>query len=279
MDGAHDHAPPTALCVLASGSSGNGSVLRVEGGLVLLDAGLSPRRTAGLLAALGHGLDDVRAIVLTHLDSDHFRATWAGRLPEGAAVWAHAAHAGDGRLSRLRGAGRLRVFDAAPCEPAPGVVMTSRLARHDDSGVATLRLATEAGDLGFLTDLGEVSGATAAFHQGVGVLAIESNYCPRLQARSARPDSLKRRIMGGAGHLSNLQCLRATEAIAPAWHTVFLHLSRECNRPELVAELHEGAHYARTIAGPDAPTRWVPLARPRVGVSAGPIAARFGSHA
>lgn len=263
MHGRTRHNDAPALCVLASGSSGNCTVLRTGQGLLLIDAGLSPRRTAAALGALGHTIEDVGAIVLTHLDSDHFYNTWATRLPTGVTLWAHAAHAPERTLEAPRNAGRLRAFTQDAFEPMPGVVIASLLARHDASGVATLRVRTRAGELGYLTDLGTVTDALVEFHKGVDVLAIESNYCPRLQARSPRPDFLKRRIMGGAGHLSNHQCLKATEAIAPTWHAVFLHLSSECNRPEIVATLHEGAHYARTIATPHAPTRWIPLAEPQ----------------
>jgi hypothetical protein len=70
---------------------------------------------------------------------------------------------------------------------------------------------------------------------------------------------LKRRIMGGHGHLSNAQALDAVEAIGPGQHVVLLHLSRDCNDPELVAGLHEGSDYALTIASQDRPTRWVRL--------------------
>lgn len=46
-----------ALCVLASGSRGNCSVLLLPDGgtrrVVLIDAGLSPRRTGALLCELG----------------------------------------------------------------------------------------------------------------------------------------------------------------------------------------------------------------------------------
>ncbi len=252
-----------ALCVLASGSSGNCSVLRsADGRLALIDAGLSPRRTAAALAQLGHGLEDVDAIVLTHLDSDHFYASWATaarKLGRGASVWVHASHARARRLEPLHESGRLRTFEREAFEPVRSATFVSRLASHDAEGVATFRISTPQGELGFLTDLGEVTDRLVEFHQGVGVLAIESNYCPRLQARSERPDFLKRRIMGGAGHLSTQQCLGATEAIVPAEHAVFLNLSRECNRPEIVGALHEGADYARTIASAEAPTRWVPI--------------------
>ena len=254
-----------ALCVLASGSSGNCSVLRTtDGRLVLIDAGISPKRTAAALEAIGCALDDVAAIVLTHLDHDHFYASWAtavvSRLADDARVWVHASHAGERPLAPLHESKRLRTFERGAFAPVDTALFTSRLASHDAEGVATFRIEAigpnGTGELAYMTDLGAVPDNLLDFHSGVGVLAIESNYCPRLQIRSERPDFLKRRIMGGAGHLSNEQCLAATEAIAPENHAVFLHLSRECNSPEIVGDLHDGADYARTIAQPDHPTRW-----------------------
>lgn len=255
-----DQAP--ALCVLASGSSGNCSVLRsIDGKLVLIDAGLSPKRTAQALERVGCALQDVAAIVVTHLDHDHFYASWSSairrRLPPDARLWVHVSHAGERSLAPLHEAGRVETFSDQPFEPVDATIFTSKMARHDAEGVATFRVSMTTGELGYLTDLGDVPESLVNFHRGVGVLAIESNYCPRLQIRSERPDFLKRRIMGGAGHLSNEQCLAATETISPASHAVFLHLSRECNSPEIVGDLHEGANYARTIAAPDQPTRWV----------------------
>jgi len=40
-------------------------------------------------------------------------------------------------------------------------------------------------------------------------IALEANYDPQMQAESSRPRFLKRRIMGGDGHLSNFQALAA----------------------------------------------------------------------
>ena len=267
MHDASTNQHASALCVLASGSSGNCAVLRTANGrLVLIDAGLSPKRTAMALGALGHDMADVAAVVLTHLDHDHFYSSWAGAIPRklagDACLWVHASHSKERRLDPLHECGRLKTFERDAFEPCASASFTSRLASHDAEGVATFRISTPDGELGYLTDLGEVTQKLVDFHRGVGVLAIESNYCPRLQVRSGRPDFLKQRIMGGAGHLSNQQCLSATEAISPASHAVFLHLSRECNSPEIVGELHEGANYARTIAGPDQPTRWVAIEGP-----------------
>ena len=62
---------------------------------------------------------------------------------------------------------------------------------------------------------------------------------PALPA-SARPADLKRRIMGGLGHLSNEQALDAVIHIAGRGalrHIALLHLSRQCNDPAIVRSL------------------------------------------
>src|SRR4051812_46448911 len=64
------------LCILASGSSGNCSVLRTPNGVVLIDAGVGPRTFAKRADGTGLSIHDVRAICLTHLDSDHFSFRW-----------------------------------------------------------------------------------------------------------------------------------------------------------------------------------------------------------
>ena len=45
---------------------------------------------------------------------------------------------------------------------------------------------------------------------------------------------------------------------------IFLHLSRQCNDPELVGALHAGADYAYTITEQHRVSRWV-WVRPPVG--------------
>ncbi|HVT81759.1 MAG TPA: MBL fold metallo-hydrolase, partial [Phycisphaerae bacterium] len=64
------------LCVLGSGSAGNSTVVRAPWGSFLLDAGFGPRVTEQRLHAIGLKVADISAIVLTHLDSDHFNGHW-----------------------------------------------------------------------------------------------------------------------------------------------------------------------------------------------------------
>lgn len=282
-------APPAdgaRLCVLGSGSRANCAVLhtRVNGidSVCLIDLGFSPKATDRLLRQIGLSLDAVTAVLLTHLDSDHCHAGWNNpdALPRAASLFLHEGHLQRAYTRGLNG-GRLQRFSGQRGRPGPafvacvsaGLTVHPLMTFHDDLGVAVFRIqlgeATlpDAPALAYATDLGRVTDELIDHLRhdgalgGVDTLVIESNYCPKLQVASDRPEFLKRRVMGGRGHLSNHEALEAVEAIAPREHVVLVHLSQQCNDPALVASLHEGCDYTLTISSQDAPTRWVPVRR------------------
>src|SRR5579872_7061334 len=73
---------PARWTVLASGSSGNASLLELEGAGLLVDVGLGPRRLERRLREVDFGWDGVRGVVLTHTHSDHWRQRSIKRLAE-----------------------------------------------------------------------------------------------------------------------------------------------------------------------------------------------------
>jgi phosphoribosyl 1,2-cyclic phosphodiesterase len=266
------HSPDTSidLFVLGSGSRGNVSVLRLRFGgeerLVLIDLGLSPRRVGKRLESLGLRADRVAGAVLTHLDRDHCHEGWAradGLPPEGVLVhWAHAR-----RAERLGGCGlvegKFRTF-ADPASvldtPAGPLTVSAVMCAHDDQGVAVLRFGWQGLSLGYATDVGCVTEEVVEHLDRVGTLAIESNYCPEMQAASERPEFLKRRITGGHGHLSNQESARAVGLIRPEGDVVLLHLSSECNRPERAISAHAGHGRRVIVSGQDEPSGPVAVA-------------------
>lgn len=301
--GAQPRHPPRpraaglSLCVLASGSSGNCAVLVSRPApdaprrVVLLDAGLSPRKTARLLLERGIRPDEVDDIVFTHLDSDHCHTGWPGAIRPGgwrARLRIHRQHMG-----RAERAGLLCTH-TEPFDDDLTIDATLRaevgLESHDDLGVAAFRfIARDAGGreahLGYATDVGRVTNNLLDLLAGVDTLAIESNYCPRMQHASDRPEFLKRRIMGGSGHLSNQESAGAVREIAPAQHLILLHLSRQCNTPERATEAHttgaDAPGCAVAVSAQFQPTAWVctrpgPAGRPRRRV-APPVAVRARS--
>lgn len=268
--------------MLASGSRGNCTVLCALGRVMLIDAGLSPRRTALLLRELGLSLSRVTDIVFTHLDHDHCHMGWCAGAKGGGApdalVHVHRSHRGRAECMGLLHR-RSRLFDdmvrllETPDGSHESVRMHAAIASHDSLGVASFRVRVEAdsgaADLGFATDLGHVPGAIVEHLRGVDALAIESNYCPELQVASDRPEFLKRRIMGGSGHLSNRECSDAVRRIAPkpGAPVVLLHLSEECNTPDRAIAGFLGTPWRVAASSQREPTGWIgvePLAAPEV---------------
>lgn len=262
------HSPlPLKLCVLASGSSGNCSVLTFGSGLTtracLIDAGLSPRRTRTLLADLGLRFDQLDHILVTHFDRDHFHLGWQAASLDRVRIHAHADHA---RAAHACGV-RPRHFSFFEESFDLWDALSVRFARlaHDDKGVTAFRIESDTASLGYATDLGCPSPELVRALHGVGTLAIESNYCPQMQLASSRPAHLKRRIMGGAGHLSNQQSAEAVRDIGPASHVVLLHLSRQCNRPALALTEHAGTTCQVIVSSQFDRTPWIDVAPRRAG--------------
>jgi phosphoribosyl 1,2-cyclic phosphodiesterase len=233
-----------SLTVLASGSRGNAAAVVSGERRILVDLGLSPRMLRRRLAAAGaHELESTTDAVLTHFDHDHLNAGWIGELRARPwTIWIERRHLDDareiglptGRLEAIRG--RETIGDGLALEP----VRTP----HDEHGSTAWIIEACDGDaaarLGWATDLGRVPESLHERFRDLDALAIESNYDPLLQERSPRPDFLKRRIMGGNGHLSNEESLAAALRIAGESELqaiVLLHLSRQCNDHGLVRGL------------------------------------------
>ena len=232
-----------SFCVLASGSSGNCTAVGWEDQgrtrWLLIDAGLSPRLTANRLHSVGISIQDISDILLTHLDWDHCHSGWFHALKRlNLTVHVHRRH--------QRAAGRCglpvrstRVFDDSV--EVGGVVARGTVVAHDELGSIAYVVQHRGARLGLATDLGRVPHSLLEQFRDLHALAIESNYDPAMQQRSGRPGFLKRRIMGGSGHLSNSQALDAVIEIdrrSNLQHIALLHLSRECNCPHLVAGLY-----------------------------------------
>jgi phosphoribosyl 1,2-cyclic phosphodiesterase len=238
-----------ALTVLASGSQGNCTALEFPGAggrLVLVDAGISPKAAKErLFTSTRRSLDEATDLLLTHLDADHWRETWRRPIERtGMRVHVHAAH-----QRAALGLGvppMLLVPFEDGVELAPGISMRACRTPHDEHGSTAMRFdaslqgSAERASLGFATDLGAVHDRLLEHFDDLDALAIESNYDRALELASERPWFLKERIMGGSGHLSNDESLRAARVVAERGSLqaiVLLHLSQQCNRADLVEEL------------------------------------------
>jgi len=240
------------LCVLASGSSGNCSVIRSEDAAFLVDCGIGPRITAGRLTGTGVSLSQLRAICVTHLDRDHCNVAWmATVVSQQMKLFCPADRVAE--LLHFFSDARMRPLVVPfrpdePFEPVPGLTATTTRLAHDRSGSHAFHFTSDAGSIGYATDLGHVPPTLIDRFCGIDLLAIESNYDPQMQRASGRPVFLQNRIMNGGGHLSNDQALTAVKNLfdrcAKHGHSlpsqvVLLHRSRQCNCPKLLKQTFE----------------------------------------
>lgn len=240
--------------VLASGSSGNSSLVEAAGTGILLDMGLGPRQLAARLAAAGTAWTSVQAVLLTHTHGDHWRpATLAHLARLGIPLWCHADHlvelqAAGTACSRLHAAGLIRLYEAhQTLKITPQVSCLPLPVRHDSGPTFGFRIELSTGPgrypvaLAYAADLGSWTLDLARALANVQLLALEFNHDVALEYASGRSPRLIARVLGEEGHLSNEQAaallgevLRQSEP-GRLRHVVQLHLSRECNRPRLAA--------------------------------------------
>lgn len=234
------------LHILGSSSAGNCAVLRTGECTVLIDAGFSGRRIRALLQTVGLTLDDIDAVFVTHEHSDHI-----------AGLRGLSGHPG---LKFFANADTARTIQRKLIKPLDWhTFATGSRFQFCDLEVTSFSLPHDAADpVGFLftagedtlfsprrtlawcTDLGYMPRAVAETIRLADCLVIESNHDIDLLERDEnRPWSVKQRIRGRHGHLSNQAAFDFLSAIdRPRWSQVFLgHLSQDCNELSVVEKL------------------------------------------
>ena len=274
--------------VLASGSSGNASLLQCDVGAILIDVGIGPRQLGDRLRELGTSTAALRGIVLTHTHADHWREkTLVKLLAMNVPLYCHDAHRRELQLrcdglQKWQFAGLVRPFSAdRSFEPLPEVQVRPIAVRHDGGPTFGFRiecgrsLFTSGWAIGYAADLGSWDEGLVRRLLDVDVLALEFNHDVELQRTSGRAPWLISRVLGDEGHLSNEQgaqlleeCLRRSIP-GRLRHVIQLHLSRQCNSPRLAMSAARDVLQAAAgeielhTADQSLPTRTIALGRER----------------
>jgi len=224
------------LRILGSSSSGNCALLSTPQCHVLVDAGLRINRLKDSLEACGVPLEKIDAVFLTHDHSDHTVALQYFR--ENCAHIPVFANEGTWNTirSRLRTQLNWKKFETGQAWDFADLEIQSFEVPHDASDTAGFVFAHQGRGgvrrLGWVTDLGYVTELVKQRVRNVDVLALESNYEQHLlDNHPTRPLSLKTRVKGRHGHLSNEDAFSLLETVPmPQCRQVYLiHISRECN--------------------------------------------------
>jgi phosphoribosyl 1,2-cyclic phosphodiesterase len=232
---------PVSLTILGSGSSGNCAYVETAETRLLVDAGFSLRQIRQRLATIGRAPENLTGILITHEHSDHIAGlaaiteklhipVYANRPTLDAVEW----------LLKMKL--ESRVFTTGSSFEVGDITVESFPIPHDAQEPVGFLLRTASGNLGFLTDLGHATKLVLERVRSANALVLEANHdIKMLQECPHRPWSLKQRILGRHGHLSNEAAADAAEEIMSASlrHLYLGHLSRQCNRPDLAFRVVE----------------------------------------
>jgi phosphoribosyl 1,2-cyclic phosphodiesterase len=222
------------ICILGSGSSGNSIYMERGGFSLLVDAGLSRRELAARLLSIGVGIESIRAVLVSHEHGDHVRGLAALHRAHGVAVHLNRLTA-SGLLDRGIPAAAFNYFRTGVDFFVGPFTVHPFPVPHDALDPVGFVVSAAGCRVGIATDLGHPDPRVMERLRGCRALVLESNHDPLLLGNSGRPRSVKERILGGMGHLSNRSAAALlAEVASEALQDIFLaHLSEECNRPEL----------------------------------------------
>ena len=252
---------------IGSGSGGNATVVEASSGItttrLLVDAGFSLKELDSRLARAGLAASDLDAVFVTHEHGDHIGCALALAEREHLPLWMSRgtwrATGGFGVPATLRFARDAEPIAIGDIEVHPFTVA------HDAAEPLQLRCSDGGVRLVVLTDLGSITAHMIDNVAGCDAIVLECNHDAAMLANSRYPPSLKARIGGRFGHLSNATAAEILARCAGArlQHVVAAHLSRENNRPDLaraaLAACFGGECEAIVIADPVAGFDWLQL--------------------
>ena len=221
------------FAVLGSGSRGNATLIECGGTRILLDCGFPLREIERRLAPLDAGPAEIAAIVVTHEHGDHIAGVERLAARYDIEVWTSPGTwkgAGCPDIRRLRlfsGHGRgFRIGDLS-LRPIP--------VPHDAREPCQFVIDGGACRLGVLTDAGTVTPRVRDALQDCNALMLEANHDPQMLQTGPYPPSLRQRVGGPFGHLSNRQAAELLDAVhhSGLQHVLLSHISAQNTRPYL----------------------------------------------
>lgn len=229
------------LCSIASGSSGNCVYVGSEATHLLVDVGISCRKTELGLRELNLTGRDIDGILITHEHADHIQGLGVLTRKYGIPVYATA-----GTIREIKACEGLGSLDGGLFHEVredskftiKDLTVNPMRISHDAAQPVAYRIAYGNKRVAVCTDLGVYNEYTVECLKGMDALLLEANHDVNMLQVGPYPYYLKQRILGDRGHLSNENAGKLLcRILHDGLKAVLLgHLSKDNNLPELAFE-------------------------------------------
>jgi len=222
--------------VLASGSTGNATIIQGNDQTIMIDAGLSAKKLDELMKQQGISGHDLDALLVTHEHSDHIKGLGAFARKYDLPIYANeptwdALERHVGTISQEK-----RMIFQSGEELSFGTMRVETFhISHDAAEPVGYTFEQDGRKLGVATDLGYVSEKVKSHIIDCDVLVLESNHDTEMLRIGRYPWNIKRRILSDIGHLSNVAAGEALiELMTDRTKRIYLaHLSQDHNQMDL----------------------------------------------
>ncbi|MGB7845431.1 MAG: MBL fold metallo-hydrolase [Candidatus Acidiferrum sp.] len=227
------------VTILASGSSGNATLLETERTRILVDAGLGKRDTLARLAAVGREFGHLDAVLITHEHTDHCNG-----LPQALGLWKAPLYVTEPTMAALRRilpetfGKRLRGVESIQAGQSfsiGDIDIHAFSIPHDAVDPVAFTFRTNGTKVAICTDLGYMPNHVRVHLREADCLILESNHDLDMLKVGPYPWAVKQRVLSRTGHLSNhavSEFLADPEGFdSRARFLVLAHMSEENNNP------------------------------------------------
>jgi len=227
------------MASLGSGSRGNATLLEAGDSCVMIDCGFTLKEVQRRAQQRQIDLKNLDAILVTHEHGDH--ASGVAVLARHYDIPVYLTH-GTLATGRVENCPNLRVFNGDTQFPIGAFTVRAVTVPHDAREPVQYCFEHDRQRAGVLTDLGSVTSHVRDAFDHCDLLLLEFNHDRQLLSEGPYPSSLKRRVGGDWGHLSNTQAgqLLGQLNLQRLQHLAIAHISEKNNSRDCVeAELRQ----------------------------------------
>ena len=260
------------FCSLFSGSTGNSLLIESDNAKILIDAGESAKKIVSALSLVDTDISEIDAILVTHEHSDHVKSLGTISKKYNIPIYANQEtwNAMPEQKQKILDTNQ-KIFEVNSEFEIKDLSFKPFHIPHDAANPCGFNVFCKDKKISIATDLGHVTPEIMANLEKSSFILLESNYDPDILKYSRYPFSLKQRISGPLGHLSNDTSGKIISSlIKTGLNSVMLgHLSKENNFPELayktvVEEIinnhHDESDISVGVAKRDGPSKIINIA-------------------
>ena len=224
------------FCSLYSGSSGNSLFVETQNTKLLIDAGVSSKKIEKALEDLEIEPSSLDGILITHEHSDHVQGlgTFSKKFDLPVFVNQETLDAMPKQKDKIS-SNNIKTFKIADKFSIGDLDIKPFSIPHDAANPCGFNIWNKGKKLSIATDIGHMTNDILKQLEESLFVMLEANYDPEVLRCSSYPFSLKSRIAGPIGHLSNEVAGKTISYLLKSGlkSAMLGHLSKESNFPEL----------------------------------------------